>query len=81
METLTDALPALALLALAWWILSRVSRTYSAEWQRIRDAHATHDDARRMTRTHRAHHTHDTQHDAPHRTAPCGGWSCRESAA
>jgi hypothetical protein len=49
-NTLTNTLTALAMLALAWFIMSRVSRTYSTELQRIRDAHETH-----ATTT----HTHD----------------------
>lgn len=53
-DTLTDTLTALALLALAWFIMRAVSRAHSTELRRIRDAHDalahattthTHDDA------------------------------------
>ena len=54
MDRLTDTLTAFALLALAWWIMSRVARAYSAEWQRVRDAHATIESAHDATT-----HTHD----------------------
>lgn len=53
MRTALDALTALALLALAWFIMRAVSRAHSTELRRIRDAHDaiahatthTHDDA------------------------------------
>ena len=49
MRTALDTLTALALLALAWFIMRAVSRSHSAELRRIRDAHE---------RVH-ATHTHD----------------------
>jgi hypothetical protein len=55
MRTALDTLTALALLALAWVIMRAVSRSHSAELQRIRNAYDAHE---------RAHATHAHDDDA-----------------